>query len=176
MRARLTKAQHAAHTKALASASGHRPIPGETHGRISSHGHHLGSRYPQQFATKPTEAAKTELHEPISHATAEGQISRTSCTKPHAGGARLQMVKSPHSKLHIGGPCPSFSHQERPSKRASQRKPNAALRKAADGLVTTPELRTRIEQRAMHCKAAPSSRWSDHHMNTARKQIKPSRD
>jgi hypothetical protein len=39
-----------------------------------------------------------------------------------------------------------------------------------------PRLRTRIEQRAMHCKAAPSSRWSDHHMNTALKQIKPSRD
>jgi FtsZ-interacting cell division protein ZipA len=87
---------------------------------------------------------------PISHATAEGQISRTSCTKPHAGGSstrkhtqehmhRLQKVKSPHSRLHTGGPCASFSHQERPSKRASQRKPNAALRKAADGLVTTPE-------------------------------------
>ena len=84
------------------------------------------------------------------------------------------MVKTPHSRLHTGGPCASFSHQERPSKRASQRKPNAALRKAADGL--DQRLRTRIEQRAMHCKAAPSSRWSDHHMNTARKQIKPSRD
>ena len=132
---------------------------------------------------------------PISQATAEGQISRTSCTKPHAGGAstrkhtqehmqRLQMVISPHSRLHTGGPCTSFSHQERPSKQASQRKPNAALRKAADGLVTTPETahahrapashtrKRRAEQqqpgqtqRAIQCKAAPSSRWSDHHMS-----------
>ena len=30
-----------------------------------------------------------------------------------------------------------------------------------------PRLRTRIEQRAMHCKAAPSSRWSDHHISRA---------
>jgi len=63
MRARLTKAQHAAHSKAPASATGHRPCPGKAQGRTSSHEQNQGRRYPQQFTTEPSEAAKTELQE-----------------------------------------------------------------------------------------------------------------
>ena len=74
------------------------------------------------------------------------------------------------------GPAPASRTRNGPASKQASESPMQRCAKQLMVWSPHPRLRTRIEQRAMHCKAAPSSRWSDHHMNTALKQIKPSRD